>query len=597
MNLHCIYPESVNRDTIFGAQNFLDSLLIRTNFSLKTRTALGWRGVHPATKTGNGWTTKIKGNPGVYGIYLHQVEESPNHYNVTYRLSYFPTPEEDTIELFAMETALLTGQPEYMDMVRDFLCYPEFTNSFYIADIEFILQKNKREAISLSLKAKKKIITISKEGIYQQNNECNICLVEPNGIDQNLPALHLAYPFFEILASTLTYNLSAPPAEMYYSEDMFLLEGKKSDHDRTEEIHLVYLNPTIAESVLSEYFIEKNTNLSYWGKSSGEHKSFNDAAWWTSHLSPSNANSNTTLKAIDRPQLIILSGFLGSGKTSFLKHFIEYHTLNNRFVAVIQNEIGEKGLDASVLEDNFGVIEMDEGCVCCSLAGELRKGIQQITSAYNPDIIILETTGLANPFNLLAEIEEVSDLVRFDSITTVVDALNFDQFMEESHIAEEQIKAADIILLNKLDLVDPLVLVEIKKKIDALNDTALILESIKGDINPALIYSADKEDVTLVAPDFCHGNHIHEDLGSIKVSVTSKPSRTTFLNFIDNLPKGIFRSKGRIAFSNEPGSFVFQYVNGRYELEESTNPDATERFIIFIGKNKILKKIDTSELS
>ena len=120
----------------------------------------------------------------------------------------------------------------------------------------------------------------------------------------------------------------------------------------------------------------------------------------------------------ERPPLIILSGFLGAGKTSFLQHFIEYQTQCSRFVAVI----GEVGLDGKLLDDT--ITEIDEGCVCCSLVGNLKRAVNGILSSFQPDYIILETTGAANPLNLLDEIVELEAQVRYDCTVTVVDGLN-----------------------------------------------------------------------------------------------------------------------------------------------------------------------------
>ena len=593
MDLHSIFPDTGHSDNILKAEKFLDNLLVRTNFTLKTRTALGWRGLHPSVRSGNGWTCKIRGNDGVYGIWLQETRESEKHYQLVYNLAYFPMPEEETRMMFAIETALLPADPQYMDYVRNFMCYPEFTKLFYIAEIHIILQKDNREAIAFSLKAQRRLRTISEEGIYNIHQDEKICLVEPKGVDQDLPAFHLAYPFFEVLGATVTYNLSDAPHSIYTSKAILSSKDPDKEFDEMLEIGLVYQNDEAWFD--AELFFDRN--LALWFPECEDSRPFNDAPWWTTHLSLSQATGNSGLKAIDRPQLIVLSGFLGSGKTSFLKHFIEYHTQNNRFVAVIQNEIGQKGLDASILEDSFGVMEMDEGCVCCSLAGQLRKGIQQIHQSYNPDVIILETTGLANPFNLLAELEEVKDLIRFDSITTVVDALNINRFMKESHIAEEQIKAADIILVNKIDLIDKQQKEALLEQISSINNNALVLESVKGDINPALIYAADKDEVDLVAPPHSHENHMHEHLGSIKAEITSLPGRGAFEQFIKNLPDGIFRSKGRIAFSDRKEKYVFQYVNGRYELEETVQPEGMEYYLIFIGKNSALEKIDLTQIS
>jgi len=587
MDLKSIHPETNHKDTLLKAEKFLDNLLVRTNFALKTRTALGWRGLHPSVRNGNGWTCKIRGNEGIYGIHLQACNEDDAHFQLEYGLSYFPLPEEETRMLFATETALLPGHPAYMDYVRNFMCYPEFNDLFHIAKIHITLQKNKRDFVVVSLKGQRKLRTISKEGIYNNYKDEEICLVEPNGIDQDLPAFHLAYPFFEVLSATLTYNLSDAPKEIFYTKDIL-------NEKQPEEALLLGLVFGNSDNLSQTEPSSNSANIIKWSHRLVDSRPFDDAGWWTAHLSLSQNINPHTVKAIDRPQLIVLTGFLGSGKTTFLKNFIEYHTQNNRFVAVIQNEIGQKGLDASMLEDSFGVMEMDEGCVCCSLAGQLRKGIQQIQQSYNPDVIILETTGLANPYNLLDEISEVKDLVRFDSITTVVDMLNIESFMRESHIAEDQIKAADILLLNKTDLISQTKKEALKTVIKNINSDALVLESIKCAINPALIYVADKDEITVTSPVHMHENHMHEHMGSVKVDISLDLDRKNFERYIENIPPGIFRSKGRISFSDSDKLFVFQYVNGRYDLEEYSNTDVVDRYLIFIGKKEALKQIDLS---
>jgi len=587
MDLNCSYPIVAQGDTLINAQKFLDNLLIRTNFVLNIRTALGWRGLHPVVKSGSGWTCKIKGSEGVYGIYLHSSKESDGNYHLNYKLAYFPLPEEEVRMRFALETAIIAGQDEYMNLVRNFVSYPDFTDLFYIADIELILKKDARDSLSISLNSQKWHQTISEKGIYSIQDGREICLIEPNELDQNLPSYQLALPFFEILASTITYNLSAAPEYIHYSENICQDDTSEENCDKPLEIHLVYREAQIDQSITC-----KDTSLAFSYAKNAIETPFSEAKWWSSHLPFDNKNTNNIFKAINRPQLIILTGFLGSGKTSFLKHFIEYHTQYNRFVAVIQNEIGKKGLDSHLLEDSFGVVEIDEGCVCCSLSGQLKKGIHQVKKTYNPDVIILETTGLANPFNLLSEIGEIRDIVRFDSITTVIDALNIKKCMTESNIVSEQIKAADIIVLNKIDLVEEEELKSVQKLVKTLNSKALEITAVKGDINPALLYVADKDQISLSSTSCYHCNHLDEELGSVKKDLLRNPFHESFDAFIRNLPNGIFRCKGQVAFSDIEGIFILQYVNGRYELEEAQKSAESDYYLVFIGKNECLNKLE-----
>jgi G3E family GTPase len=191
----------------------------------------------------------------------------------------------------------------------------------------------------------------------------------------------------------------------------------------------------------------------------------------------------------ERPPLIILTGFLGSGKTSFLQHFVEYQTQRSRFVAVIQNEIGEVGLDGKLLD--YSVTEIDEGCVCCSLVGNLKRAVQGILENFSPDTAILETSGVSNPKNLLDELGELREMVRVDCTAIIVDALNFETSIAGNGIAAEQIGAADLLILNKRDLVDDSRLQEVRRRLKELNPHAPIFSTTRGALNPALIFDAN----------------------------------------------------------------------------------------------------------
>ena len=297
----------------------------------------------------------------------------------------------------------------------------------------------------------------------------------------------------------------------------------------------------------------------------------------------------------------MLTGFLGSGKTSFLQHFIEYQVQLNRFVAIIQNEIGEIGLDGKLLDHDYSVTEIDEGCVCCTLIGSLKNAIHQILSSFHPDYIVLETTGLANPYNLLDEISEVNELVRFDSITTLVDGLNVDKSLEDYQVAKDQIKAADILLLNKKDLLDEIQLKEIHQNLRRINPDAPILSTKQGDINPSLIYGIDPQDIKEItltkglqgATHHHYYSHKDDGLSSYKISFSRPVERERFLDGIKALPSSIFRMKGILDFVDSKLPLLFQYVGGRFEFSEFNNPKMTDRFLILIGQGFQKESIDS----
>jgi G3E family GTPase len=296
----------------------------------------------------------------------------------------------------------------------------------------------------------------------------------------------------------------------------------------------------------------------------------------------------------ERPPLIILTGFLGSGKTSFLQHFIEYQTQRSRFVAVIQNEIGEIGLDGKLLD--YTVTEIDEGCVCCSLAGSLKRAVQGILENFSPDYIILETSGLANPLNLLEDTAELGEVVRFDSTVTLVDALNLEAALADTPIAADQIRVADVVVLNKRDLVDDARLETVRRRVREINPRAPQFCTTQGDLNPALIFDADDSaglDPTReksaagpvrqeVSP--MHPTHVEAGLWFKSMRLHRALDREKFMQAVGSLPSSVFRAKGLLDFADSDETMLFQYVCGRFELSVFPKQGVRDRFLTFIGK-------------
>lgn len=573
---------------------FLSSLLIRSNFSVNTRNNLGWRGLCQSVKSGEGWTCKIKDRKGVYGIYFQESERNNDILKGIFNLCYFPDANEDITEDFSVEAGIITQTLTYQNLIREFLCYPQFTSLFNIANVEFIFHKNE-DKLGCSIKALKNSCTTSSSSLEFSNSDDEVYFLKPGEADQNLMSFDLAFPFFEVLASSVSFNLKTAPSEITHIENNSNTTEIQSA--LPNEIYLNYGVVSPNSETSKDYSINKNSIISYWNNNLQKTKLFKNSLWWNAHLSidPKDHSSKAKINS-NLPQFILLSGFLGSGKTSFLKHFIEYHTANNRFVAVIQNEIGESGLDGILLEDEYAVLEMDEGCVCCSLIGQLKKGIQQILDKHHPDVIILETTGLANPQNMLSEIHDLDELIKFDSVTTVVDGKNIESQISESKIIEEQIKSANVILINKTDLINEIQKERIYKLLKSKNPQALITESKNGAINPALLYSSDSENKPKKSSISKDKNKFHshknDDLSSIKISFNGTIKKQQFTKYINDFPEGIFRSKGIVKFENDENTYVFQYVNGKSELSKINKQKAKEYFIVIIGKINSLNQIN-----
>ena len=164
------------------------------------------------------------------------------------------------------------------------------------------------------------------------------------------------------------------------------------------------------------------------------------------------------MQAMDKKKIIpvsVLTGFLGAGKTTLVNHILREQS-EYKFGLII-NEIGEIGIDGQLVQtENEDVVEMSNGCICCTIRKDLVKGIQKLLKREDLDYILIETTGIADPgpvAQTFLNVPQLQQYARLDSIITLVDAENVRQQLEEAEVAREQIALADFILLNKTDLV------------------------------------------------------------------------------------------------------------------------------------------------
>src|SRR6202030_2466542 len=151
----------------------------------------------------------------------------------------------------------------------------------------------------------------------------------------------------------------------------------------------------------------------------------------------------------------VLTGFLGAGKTTLLNHILRDQS-QYRF-GILINEVGKIGIDGQLVEtQNEDVVEMSNGCICCTVRKDLVKGIQKLLQKEDLDYILIETTGVADPGPIAQTFLNIPQLQphrRLDSIITVVDAEHLCAQLKEAEVAREQIALADFILINKVDLV------------------------------------------------------------------------------------------------------------------------------------------------
>jgi G3E family GTPase len=280
-----------------------------------------------------------------------------------------------------------------------------------------------------------------------------------------------------------------------------------------------------------------------------------------------------------RTPISLITGPLGSGKTTLLRHILA--TVSAK-IAIVMNEFGEIAIDTKVIQGrNVRIAELGGGCVCCSLLGEFEAAVDEIIEKIAPDRIVVETTGLAEPDALVFNIQEALPQCRLDGVISVIDADMLIRFPEIGHTTRLQIEGADIVLLNKRDLVDPSPIEPLETRLRRINPTAAIIRTERCRADPELLFGIGRE--TKIA----RPQHRHQaELESFAFRSHKLFARDCFERFADTLPASVVRAKGFVQFAD--GAHLFNFVAGRWELEPFQS-DRTE--LVFIG-NKIVAEKD-----
>jgi G3E family GTPase len=307
------------------------------------------------------------------------------------------------------------------------------------------------------------------------------------------------------------------------------------------------------------------------------------------------------MSSIEPTPVTVLTGYLGAGKTTLLNRILsEPH---GRKFAVIVNEFGEVGIDNDlIVESDEDVFEMNNGCICCTVRGDLIRIIEALMRRRDRfDGILIETTGLADPAPVAQTFfvdEDVRSKTRLDSIITVVDAKHLLDEIDRAHEAQEQLAFADTILLNKTDLVGEDDLAAVEQRIRRINPTASVVSSTRCDIDIASLLDRRAFDlgrILEVEPDFLDEDHAHEhDDHVTSFSLVERepmdPSR--FLNWLQETVQAfgmdMLRMKGIVAFADDDDRFVVQGVHmlleGDHQRPWKANEERVTR-LVFIGRD------------
>jgi G3E family GTPase len=307
------------------------------------------------------------------------------------------------------------------------------------------------------------------------------------------------------------------------------------------------------------------------------------------------SNSNSTFSPIP---LTIIGGFLGSGKTSLLNHIIN-NTRGKRF-AVLVNDFGEINIDAKLVVSVEGeTISLANGCICCVIRDDLVKEVVRLFDRDPlPEHIVIESSGVARPVSVAETFfnPAVQHLVEVQNMITLLDAdLVIDDQADYSDLAYAQVAVADLVVINKTDLVSPRQIEDVRQKVEAIVPGARILETTFGEVPLDLIFDDQmskamdslRERNNLLTP--YSAPPTNGEFATWTFRSEAEWSFNALQRAVEHLPKGIYRAKGLVRLDLETEDYGILQVTGRRGWLKLVEPESDEDEVVttelvFIGK-------------
>ena len=302
---------------------------------------------------------------------------------------------------------------------------------------------------------------------------------------------------------------------------------------------------------------------------------------------------------------MIVTGFLGAGKTTFINQLLAQNA--NVKIGLIENEFGDVSIDARLIANYQpeSIVELNNGCICCTIFNEFSLALQELVKKHDHlEHLIIETTGIADPSPIIEPFFQDTDLNRLFELNgtiCLVDAVNFHEHIPGSE-QQKQIILSDMIILNKVSQSNPKKLSAIRKKLAALNKTALVVETDFAQLDSLYLYELQpqlqEEFVKKIRKPF-YSESERGDFHSFTIRfggfINENRFRDWFKYFASLHRKNILRIKGMVNFDNNPMIGIVQSVGGVTSVTEGSviNPyDPIENILVIIGKEISKYEID-----
>ncbi|UCE84625.1 MAG: GTP-binding protein [Deltaproteobacteria bacterium] len=287
----------------------------------------------------------------------------------------------------------------------------------------------------------------------------------------------------------------------------------------------------------------------------------------------------------DRTPALVVSGFLGSGKTTLVRHLLGAAQRDGSRVAVVSNEFGELGIDQALLgSGEEAYVELEGGCVCCKLSDALVDTLEMLRQRVGPDRVIVETSGVGLPYDtqLNFEREPVCRWVEECAAVVVVNAEQVDEGRDLSGTFEQQVDSADLLLLNKVDLVSESALPRIEAALGEMAPDTPVVRCVHCRVDPDLLFLPDLGARRAAALPVRPRPHAHEPFESEVIPVRDGASSHALVRRLRDL--GALRAKGFVR--TDRGLALVQGVGRRIELHAVQDAPSAE----LVGRVVVIRR-------